>query len=221
MAAGLKFRNPQPSSSPALTCPVCLSPQNPVSEPVQSLICMHYCCRVRTELDEMWPVLVSYRGSDTVLFVLQLCWQEYLTSRIEQNLVMNCNCPITDCQAQPTSRFFLEILTDKDTIAKVMPLLRCYDNQSSRSCFDEALCSAVLSVREHVAQRLRGVLLQPDVVHQPSGLRSDPLQGEHGQHGDLLQVWLVLLLQLQLPRGLTRTHTSVFNGCPCRPLVHT
>lgn len=65
--------------------------------------------------------------------------------------------------------------------------------------FDEALCPAVLSVREHVAQRLRGVLLQPDVVHQPSGLRSDPLQGEHGQHGDLLQVWLVLLLQLQLP----------------------
>ncbi|TNM99371.1 hypothetical protein fugu_012404 [Takifugu bimaculatus] len=101
MAAGLKFRNPQPSSSPTLTCPVCLSHRNPVSEPVQSLICMHYCCR--------------------------LCWQEYLTSRIEQNLVMNCNCPITDCQAQPTSRFFLEILTDKDTIAKYEnALLRGY-----------------------------------------------------------------------------------------------
>lgn len=58
-AAGLKFRNPQPSSSLALTCPVCLSPQNPVSEPVQSLICMHYCCRVRTQLDEIWRVLFA------------------------------------------------------------------------------------------------------------------------------------------------------------------
>lgn len=55
------------------------------------------------------------------MFVLQSCWQEYLTARIEQNLVMNCNCPITDCQAQPTSLFFLNILTDKDTIAKVTP----------------------------------------------------------------------------------------------------
>lgn len=91
------------------------------------------------------------------------------------------------------------MLTDKDTIAKVMPLLCCCDNQSSQQCFDVALRSALSTVREHVAQRLRGVLLQPDMVHQPSGLRSDPLQGEHGQHGDLLQVWLVLLLQLQLP----------------------
>ena len=54
--------------------------------------------------------------------VVQSCWQEYLTARIEQNLVMNCNCPITDCQAQPTSQFFLRILTDKDTIAKVTPV---------------------------------------------------------------------------------------------------
>ena len=52
---------------------------------------------------------------------LQSCWQEYLTARIEQNLVMNCNCPITDCRAQPTSQFFFNILTDKDTIAKVCP----------------------------------------------------------------------------------------------------
>lgn len=51
--------------------------------------------------------------------VVQSCWQEYLTARIEQNLIMNCNCPITDCQAQPTSQFFLSVLTDKDTIAKV------------------------------------------------------------------------------------------------------
>lgn len=57
------------------------------------------------------------------LFELQSCWQEYLTARIEQNLVMNCDCPITDCQAQPTSLFFLNILTDKDTIAKVITVL--------------------------------------------------------------------------------------------------
>uniref|UniRef100_A0A4W6FQH6 Cullin 7 n=1 Tax=Lates calcarifer TaxID=8187 RepID=A0A4W6FQH6_LATCA len=101
MAAGLKCRNPQPPPSPASTCPVCLGPRSPPTEPVPSLSCMHYCCRS--------------------------CWQEYLTARIEQNLVMNCNCPITDCQAQPTSQFFLSILTDKDTIAKYEnALLRVY-----------------------------------------------------------------------------------------------
>uniref|UniRef100_A0A665X1G4 Cullin 7 n=1 Tax=Echeneis naucrates TaxID=173247 RepID=A0A665X1G4_ECHNA len=101
MAAGLKCRNPQPPPSPASTCPVCLGPRSPAIELVPSLSCMHYCCRS--------------------------CWQEYLTARIEQNLVMNCNCPITDCQAQPTSQFFLNILTDKDTIAKYEnALLRGY-----------------------------------------------------------------------------------------------
>lgn len=48
MAAGLKSRNPQPPPSPASSCPVCLSPRSPPSEPVPSLSCMHYCCRVRT-----------------------------------------------------------------------------------------------------------------------------------------------------------------------------
>ncbi|XP_074503316.1 cullin-9 isoform X3 [Sebastes fasciatus] len=101
MAAGLKSRNPQPPPSPASTCPVCLGPRTSATEPVPSLSCLHYCCRS--------------------------CWQEYLTARIEQNLVMNCNCPITDCQAQPTSLFFLSILTDKDTIAKYEnALLRGY-----------------------------------------------------------------------------------------------
>uniref|UniRef100_A0A096LTL3 Cullin 9 n=1 Tax=Poecilia formosa TaxID=48698 RepID=A0A096LTL3_POEFO len=100
MAAGLTCRNPQPPS-PAPTCPVCLGPRGPDAEPVPTLSCMHYCCRS--------------------------CWQEYLTARIEQNLVMNCNCPITDCQAQPTSQFFLGILTDRDTIAKYEnALLRGY-----------------------------------------------------------------------------------------------
>uniref|UniRef100_A0A7N6FDJ9 Cullin 7 n=1 Tax=Anabas testudineus TaxID=64144 RepID=A0A7N6FDJ9_ANATE len=101
VAAGLKCRNPQPSPSPVSTCPVCLGPRSPTMESVLLLSCMHYCCRS--------------------------CWQEYLTARIEQNLVMNCNCPITDCQAQPTSHFFHNILTDKDTIAKYEnALLRGY-----------------------------------------------------------------------------------------------
>ncbi|XP_047208278.1 cullin-9 isoform X2 [Girardinichthys multiradiatus] len=101
MAAGLRCRNPQPPPSPASTCPVCLGPRTGSMEPIPTLSCMHYCCRS--------------------------CWQEYLTARIEQNLVMNCNCPITDCQAQPTSQFFLGILTDKDTVAKYEnALLRGY-----------------------------------------------------------------------------------------------
>ncbi|KAK5615777.1 hypothetical protein CRENBAI_022306 [Crenichthys baileyi] len=101
MAAGLRCRNPQPPPSHASTCPVCLGPRTGSMEPIPTLSCMHYCCRS--------------------------CWQEYLTARIEQNLVMNCNCPITDCQAQPTSQFFLGILTDKDTVAKYEnALLRGY-----------------------------------------------------------------------------------------------
>ncbi|XP_058506927.1 cullin-9 isoform X4 [Solea solea] len=101
MAAGIKCRNPEPTPSPTSTCPVCLSARSTTAEPVPLLSCMHYCCRS--------------------------CWQEYLTARIEQNLVMNCNCPITDCQAQPTSQFFLSILTDKDTVTKYKSaLLRVY-----------------------------------------------------------------------------------------------
>lgn len=126
---------------------------------------------------------------------------------------MNCNCPITDCQAQPTSQFFLSILTDKDTIAKVTPLPPLITRPvfvRERAAHDVFAVSSP-SVRERLAQRLRGVLLQPDVVHQPSGLRPDPLQGEHGQHGHLLQVLLVLLLQLQLPRGQRSRSTT---PCP-------
>ncbi|XP_054655334.1 cullin-9 [Dunckerocampus dactyliophorus] len=92
VAAGLKCPNPQPPPSPGSTCPVCLVPCSASPEPPPSLSCMHYCCRS--------------------------CWQEYLSARIEQNLVMNCNCPIPDCQAQPTSHFFLSIVSDKDTVAK-------------------------------------------------------------------------------------------------------
>uniref|UniRef100_A0A8C7TU86 Cullin 7 n=1 Tax=Oncorhynchus mykiss TaxID=8022 RepID=A0A8C7TU86_ONCMY len=101
LAAGLKGLNPQPPPSHVASCPVCLISQTGEAEPAPTLCCMHYCCRS--------------------------CWQEYLTARIEQNLVMNCNCPITDCRAQPTSQFFFNILTDKDTIAKYEnALLRGY-----------------------------------------------------------------------------------------------
>uniref|UniRef100_A0A3B3S9P4 Cullin 7 n=1 Tax=Paramormyrops kingsleyae TaxID=1676925 RepID=A0A3B3S9P4_9TELE len=101
LAAGLKGRNPQPPPSPTSQCPVCLTPQSGEPDPTPTLCCMHYCCRS--------------------------CWQKYLTARIEQNLVMHCNCPITDCRAQPTSQFFLSILTDKDIIAKYKnALLRGY-----------------------------------------------------------------------------------------------
>ncbi|XP_062376199.1 cullin-9 isoform X1 [Sardina pilchardus] len=104
LAAGLKIRNPQPPPSPAVQCPVCLVAQSGGAggaEPAPTLCCNHYCCRS--------------------------CWQEYLTARIEQNLVMNCNCPITDCRAQPTSQFFYNILIDKDTISKYeSALLRGY-----------------------------------------------------------------------------------------------
>ncbi|XP_061547027.1 cullin-9 [Phycodurus eques] len=90
-AAGLKWQNPGPPPGPESACPVCLVPRGGAPDP-PSLSCTHYCCRS--------------------------CWREYLSARIEQNLVTNCNCPIPDCQAQPTSRFFLDIVTDKDTVAK-------------------------------------------------------------------------------------------------------
>ncbi|KAM6956528.1 cullin-9 [Aplochiton taeniatus] len=101
LAAGLRGRDPQPSPTLVSSCPVCLILLTDETEPAPTLSCMHYCCRS--------------------------CWQEYLTARIEQNLVMNCNCPFTDCQAQPTSQFFFNILRDKDTIAKYEnALLRGY-----------------------------------------------------------------------------------------------
>ncbi|XP_019715818.1 cullin-9 isoform X2 [Hippocampus comes] len=91
-AAGLECRDPRPPPGPDSACPVCLVPRGTAPDPPPSLSCMHYCCRS--------------------------CWREYLSARIEQNLVTNCNCPIPDCRAQATPRFFLAIVTDKDTVAK-------------------------------------------------------------------------------------------------------
>lgn len=53
----------------------------------------------------------------------QSCWNEYLTTRIEQNLVLNCTCPIADCPAQPTGAFIRAIVSSPDVISKVAPLL--------------------------------------------------------------------------------------------------
>lgn len=120
LAAGLKIRNPQPDPGPVSQCPVCLS-QSKESDPPPMLCCMHYCCRVSVNLYTNSCQIVQNLCSPTFSFH-QSCWQEYLTARIEQNLVMNCDCPITDCRAQPTSKFFHNLLTDKDTIAKVCTL---------------------------------------------------------------------------------------------------
>lgn len=49
----------------------------------------------------------------------QPCWREYLTTRIEQNMVVNCTCPISECRAQPTTAFIYSILSSQETIAKV------------------------------------------------------------------------------------------------------
>uniref|UniRef100_A0A8C4ZQJ7 Cullin-9 n=1 Tax=Gadus morhua TaxID=8049 RepID=A0A8C4ZQJ7_GADMO len=92
LAAGLRTRNPDPAPSPASSCPVCLSPRPADSPAPPTLSCLHYCCLC--------------------------CWQKYLSARVEQNMVMSCTCPITDCRSQPTSQFFFSILSDKDTVAK-------------------------------------------------------------------------------------------------------
>lgn len=111
LEAGLKVHNAASSGSKEnlSSCPVCL---NPGSESTPALSCGHYCC--------------------------QSCWEEYLTSRIEQNLVMSCNCPITDCSAQPTSQFYRSVLRDQDTINKYeAALLRGY----VESCLNLTWCT--------------------------------------------------------------------------------
>ncbi|XP_072845267.2 cullin-9 [Pogona vitticeps] len=99
-SSGLQVRNLQPSSSPITHCPVCLNPLNQEDNP-PVLCCLHYCCKS--------------------------CWNEYLTTRIEQNLILNCICPISDCPAQPTTEFIRSIISSKEVIAKYeKALLRGY-----------------------------------------------------------------------------------------------
>ncbi|XP_067884263.1 cullin-9 isoform X2 [Heterodontus francisci] len=101
LVAGLQVRNPQTPSSPVTQCPVCLNLLTNESEAAPTLCCMHYCCKS--------------------------CWKEYLMTRIEQNLVQNCTCPISDCPAQPTDEFISSIISDGEIAAKYSKtLLRGY-----------------------------------------------------------------------------------------------
>uniref|UniRef100_UPI00398EEEB8 cullin-9 isoform X1 n=1 Tax=Pristiophorus japonicus TaxID=55135 RepID=UPI00398EEEB8 len=101
LVAGLQVRNPQTPSSPITQCPVCLNLLANESEAAPTLCCMHYCCKS--------------------------CWKEYLMTRIEQNLVQNCTCPISDCPAQPTNEFISSIISDSEIAAKYSKtLLRGY-----------------------------------------------------------------------------------------------
>ncbi|XP_064412713.1 cullin-9 isoform X2 [Latimeria chalumnae] len=100
LSAGLQVRNPQPHTNSVTQCPVCVS-QLSSTKDLPTLCCMHYCCK--------------------------MCWKEYLTTRIELNLVLNCTCPISDCPAQPTTQFIQSIITDKEVLAKYEnALLRGY-----------------------------------------------------------------------------------------------
>nr|KAG8542899.1 hypothetical protein GDO81_025862 [Engystomops pustulosus] len=91
IASGLAVLEPHQPESPQPSCPVCVNPLSPLDKP-PSLCCKHYCCKN--------------------------CWNEYLTTRIEQNLVLTCTCPTSDCLAQPTSDFIRKIISSKDVIKK-------------------------------------------------------------------------------------------------------
>ncbi|XP_069464981.1 cullin-9 isoform X2 [Ambystoma mexicanum] len=100
IASGLEVRNPEAPQNSQPTCPVCVSPLSQEDSP-PALCCMHLCCKS--------------------------CWNEYLTTRIEQNLVLNCTCPTADCPAQPTSEFIRAIILSKEIIEKYeKALLRGY-----------------------------------------------------------------------------------------------
>ncbi|KAM8778541.1 LOW QUALITY PROTEIN: cullin-9 [Rhynchonycteris naso] len=120
LAAGLQV--PQALAAPMCPdhCPVCVSPLEPDGDP-PSLCCMHYCCKS--------------------------CWNEYLTTRIKQNLVMNCTCPIADCPAQPTGAFIRAIVSSPEVIAKYeKALLRSYVESCSNLtwCTNPQGCDRIL-----------------------------------------------------------------------------
>ncbi|XP_077341595.1 cullin-9 isoform X2 [Lithobates pipiens] len=91
ITSGLQVPAPSQPESPQPICPVCMTPLSPADNP-PSLCCGHSCCKN--------------------------CWNEYLTTRIEQNLVLNCTCPTTDCLAQPTSDFIHKIISSKEVVQK-------------------------------------------------------------------------------------------------------
>ncbi|XP_064020759.1 cullin-9 isoform X2 [Pogoniulus pusillus] len=100
ISSGLQVRDSQPPPSPGTHCPVCVNQLCPTEKP-PTLCCMHYCCKP--------------------------CWNEYLTTRIEQNMIVNCTCPISECCAQPTTAFICSIVSSEEIIAKYeKALLRGY-----------------------------------------------------------------------------------------------
>ncbi|KAI1229470.1 Cullin-9, partial [Lamprotornis superbus] len=100
ISSGLQVQDVQPPPSPGTHCPVCVNQLCPSEKP-PTLCCMHYCCKP--------------------------CWREYLTTRIEQNMVVNCTCPISECCAQPTTAFIYSIVSSQEIIAKYeKALLRRY-----------------------------------------------------------------------------------------------
>ncbi|KAM6185286.1 cullin-9 [Rhynchocyon petersi] len=120
LAAGLCV--PQAPASPTRPdqCPVCINPLAP-NDDLPSLCCMHSCCKS--------------------------CWNEYLTTRIEQNLVLNCTCPIADCPAQPTRAFIRAIVSSPEVITKYeKALLRGYVESCSNLtwCTNPQGCDRIL-----------------------------------------------------------------------------
>ncbi|XP_069706420.1 cullin-9-like isoform X3 [Phaenicophaeus curvirostris] len=100
ISSGLQVQDSQPPPSPGSHCPVCVNQLCPTEKP-PTLCCMHYCCKP--------------------------CWSEYLMTRIEQNMIVNCTCPISECRAQPTAAFIYSIVSSEEIIAKYeKALLRGY-----------------------------------------------------------------------------------------------
>ncbi|XP_071596104.1 cullin-9 isoform X4 [Heliangelus exortis] len=100
ISSGLLVQDVQPPPKPGTHCPVCVNQLCPTEKP-PTLCCMHYCCKP--------------------------CWSEYLTTRIEQNMVVSCTCPISECRAQPTTAFICSIVSSEEIIAKYeKALLRGY-----------------------------------------------------------------------------------------------
>uniref|UniRef100_A0A8C5KJ64 Cullin-9 n=1 Tax=Jaculus jaculus TaxID=51337 RepID=A0A8C5KJ64_JACJA len=120
LAAGLRVPEAQAVPLRPDHCPVCVSPLEPEDD-LPSLCCMHYCCKS--------------------------CWNEYLTTRIEQNLVLNCTCPIADCPAQPTGAFIRAIVSSPEVISKYeKALLRGYVESCSNLtwCTNPQGCDRIL-----------------------------------------------------------------------------
>ncbi|XP_040839355.1 cullin-9 isoform X1 [Ochotona curzoniae] len=120
LAAGLRVPQAQTASTRPDHCPVCISPLEP-DDDLPCLCCMHYCCKS--------------------------CWREYLTTRIEQNLVLNCTCPIADCPAQPTGAFIRTIISTPEVISKYeKAVLRGYVESCSNLtwCTNPQGCDRIL-----------------------------------------------------------------------------